>query len=169
MKNKIIPLLSEYLYDDYEKIEALESIDYIIPGDSIVTAKLSNKKLFQLTNAHLNLEGSLSSIDIIDKDNIILGNFPTSKNEIVIDKTIIENAITEEFQFKMAGLSELENFIGETISFDSIEFKIVGISDSQNPCMYIDKEYFIDILGKLQIDERMDTTNIDPNQQKINN
>lgn len=155
--------------DDYEKIEALESINYIIPGDSIVTAKLSNKKLFQLTNAHLNLEGSLSSIDIIDKDNIILGNFPTSKNEIVIDKTIIENAITEEFQFKMAGLSELENFIGETISFDSIEFKIVGISDSQNPCMYIDKEYFIDILGKLQIDERMDTTNIDPNQQKINN
>ena len=52
-----------------------EFVDYIIPSDYIVIFKLKIYDYFQTINSGIILSGSLLSIDMIKKDDLILGSY----------------------------------------------------------------------------------------------
>lgn len=134
--------------EDYYKLESLDFVDYIMPGTSIVSLSLTNKTLLQLSSNYTTINGSLASSETIIDDDIILGQNVSNNNEIVIDKLIIDRQ-KDNYDLKMLGFKEYENFLGHSIKAGNLEFIIVGISDTNNPCFYTNKSNFIDIISNV--------------------
>ena len=136
VKNKV----SEYL--EYEKDE---DIEYVLPGNSIVSMKINSNTYYQTEYAEYNISGSLSSIDMIDKDNLIYGRMPEDSKEIVIDKLVYDKVEGIE----MIGLYELSRMIDTYVYVvdDILEYKIVGIVDMDSPSIYTYNSEFINIIN----------------------
>lgn len=136
VKNKV----SEYL--EYEKDE---DIEYVLPGNSIVNIKINSNTYYQTEYAEYNISGSLSSIDMINKDNLIYGRMPENNKEIVIDKLVYDKTDGIE----MIGLYELSRMIDTYVYVidDILEYKIVGIVDMESPSIYVYNSEFINIIN----------------------
>src|SRR5574344_246762 len=77
--------------DDYLEYEKMDNINYILPGDSQVNFFLKYDYYYQTYNQVDSLRGSLSSINMINKDDLIYGRMPENSNEIVVDKLSINH------------------------------------------------------------------------------
>ncbi len=131
-------------YLEYEK---LDTLNYIIPGNSSVTFKLKYNYYYQTNNATDSLTGSLSNIDMIKKEDLIYGSMPTNDYEIVVDKLSIKNMFNS-YVAKQVGIINIEDVIGINAYINNIEpFKIVGIVDLNSPSIYVKENLFIDIIS----------------------
>ena len=141
VKNKV----SEYL--EYENDE---DIEYILPGDSLVSMKISSNFYYQTEWAEYSISGSLTSINMIDDSDLIYGRMPVDTKEIVIDKMVYDK--TEEIE--MIGLYELSRMIDTLVYVidDVLEYKIVGIVDLGSPSIYTDNSEFINIIDNSSSD-----------------
>lgn len=146
VKNKV----SDYL--EYEKDE---DIEYVLPGNSIVSMKINSNTYYQTEYAEYNISGSLSSIDMIDKDNLIYGRMPEDSKEIVIDKLVYDKLEGIE----MIGLYELSRMIDTYVYVvdDILEYKIVGIVDMESPSIYTYNSEFINIINNSRSSNSMIT------------
>ena len=135
VKNKV----SEYL--EYENDI---DIEYILPGNSIVNMKISNDIYYQTEYADYSISGSLSSIDMINEDNLIYGRMPENNKEIVIDKLVYDKTNGIE----MIGLYDLSRMLDTYVYVidDMLEYKIVGIVDMDSPSIYTYNSEFINII-----------------------
>lgn len=136
VKNKV----SEYL--EYENDD---DIEYVLPGNSIVNMRIGNDTYYQTEYADYCISGSLSSIDMIDKDDLIYGRMPENNREIVIDKLVYDK--TDDIE--MIGLYELSRMLDTYVYvIDNIlEYKIVGIVDMNSPSIYTYNSEFINIIN----------------------
>ena len=124
-------------YLEYEKYEGVE---YILPGDSIVSMKILGN-YYQTNYIDYYINGSISSIDMINDNDLIYGRIPSNNREIVIDKMVYDN--TNEIE--MIGLYDLDRMLDKYVSVidDVLEYKIVGIVDMGSPSIYVnDSELF---------------------------
>ena len=141
---------SKNTLDDYLKLESDENIDYILPGDSNVTLKIIKNTIYQFKNADISISGSLASKELAT--NIIVGENIKEKNEIVVDKLILDMALKES-RFIMVGINNYEDLIGKEVQVDNMpNFVIVGVSDSNSPCIYMDSSNFTNILASAPSD-----------------
>ena len=147
--------------DDYSKYEQTEGVEYIIPGDSMITFKIKMEDYYQLANTYLDLKGSLTSIDKIKEEDLIYGRMPENQYEIVIDKMTIDNI--ENFGYdrgysagsstiynamNLMGLRKTEDVLNRRVTINNMpDFKIVGITDKVSPSIYVYKENFINIIN----------------------
>lgn len=146
-KNYIRVNTNKVTVDDYNKISSLENINYVLLGDSKVTFTLKVNDYYQTSKVNATIEGSLSSIDMITKDDLILGRMPENDNEIVIDKMVISNLKNSMETAKMIGLIKNKDFLDRTATITNLnDFKIVGISDLESPSIYTSRNNFIDIV-----------------------
>lgn len=143
VKNKV----SEYL--EYENDL---DIEYVLPGNSIVNMKISNDTYYQTQYADYSISGSLSSIDMIDKDNLIYGRMPENNKEIVIDKLVYDKTDGIE----MIGLYDLSRMLDTYVYVidDILEYKIVGIVDMGSPSIYTYNSEFINIIDNSKSSNR---------------
>ena len=133
--------------DEYLKYENLDNINYILPGDSDVTFNVKYNFYYQTNYASDTLKGSLSSINMISKDDLIYGRMPNNEYEIVVDKLSITNMFKYS-RAKQVGIINVEDVLGLTAYIDNISpFKIVGITDLESPSIYTDESLFINILS----------------------
>lgn len=148
-KNKeyINVFLNDVKVRDYLNIEKMDNIDYILPGDSLVNFIIKYNYFYQTNNALENLKGSLSNIDLINKDDLIIGRMPNNRDEIVVDKLAITNMFLSKTA-KMAGVLSYKDLLNKTVSIDNMkEFTIVGFTDLNSPSIYTDKNNFINIIS----------------------
>ena len=89
-KNYLIVNLKKINVDDYLSFEQKENINYILPGDSLVSMKININDYYQTSKMENSISGSLSSYEMINKDNLIYGRMPENDNEVVVDKMIID-------------------------------------------------------------------------------
>ena len=129
---------------DYLEYEKKEDINYILPGDSIVTLTIDNKEYYQTENAGMTLSGSLASIKMINKDDLVYGRMPENNHEIVIDKMVYDK--TENI--KMVGLYDVERVLNKKLYLNNniLEYTIVGITDLESPSIYTEESEFINIV-----------------------
>lgn len=107
---------------EYEKLEA---VDYIIPGDSIASFKVTFDDYFQTAKYTIQLTGSLVSYDKLNEGDIIAGRMPQNEYEIVVDKKVIDNMKSEGSGAYM-GIKEASEMIGKYIEVDNLnKFEIV--------------------------------------------
>ena len=133
--------------EDYLNYEQLEGINYILPGDSIVSFKVSYKDYYQTAQIEDNLSGSLSSIDMLNASSLIYGRMPENNYEIVVDKLTIEKMFENDYA-KMAGVINIEDMLNRIVSLNNMnDFTIVGITDRHSPSIYTNNSMFINIIA----------------------
>ena len=146
-KNYIRINTNKTTVDDYNKISSLENVNYVLLGNSNVTFTLKVDDYYQTSKINATIEGSLASIDMITKDDLILGRMPENDHEIVIDKMVISNLKNNMETAKMIGLINNKDFLDRIVTITNLnDFKIVGISNLESPSIYVDKNNFIDIV-----------------------
>lgn len=146
--NKDYLLLSttQNTVSDYTAYEKLDGVGYIMPGDSIVHFTIDySGYYYQTNNAQDNIQGSLSSIDLISESDLICGRMPENEYEIVLDKMVLNDTF-EYGTAPMVGLKAEKDFIGKKMTLSNKkEYIISGICDNVSPCIYVNENQFFEI------------------------
>ena len=143
-KNYLLMQGSKVSVKDYLDYEKMEGIKYILPGDSKVSFNVNTNLYYQTEGSNITISGSLASISMLNKADIVYGKLPENDNEIVIDKMVYDR--TEGI--KMIGLYELEKMIDTKVYLGNnlLTYTIVGITDMDSPSVYVDDINFIKII-----------------------
>lgn len=132
--------------NDFLKYEKNDNVNYILPGNSLVSFYITYDDYYQTLNYKDIISGSLSSINMIDDKDIISGRMPNKSNEIVIDKLVFDSYHNSEFS-SMLGINTPEKLFGRKLSMGVLEdYKIVGVVDLDSPSIYTYESEFINIL-----------------------
>lgn len=131
--------------EDYLKYEQEEGIKYILPGDSKISFNVEFDDYYQTANVTEAINGSLSDINMISETDIVYGRMPENEKEIVIDKMCIKKKMNE---LKMCGVLEESQVLGRKASLkDMDDFVIVGITDLENPAIYMSSSMFVNAIA----------------------
>ena len=146
-KNYISVIDNKIDKNKYLEYEQKDYINYILPGESIVTFKLNYNFYYQTNNAIDFLTGSLSSIKMVSKDNLIYGNMPENEYEIAVDKLSITKMFNS-YTAKQVGIIDYNDILGLTAKINNMnDFKIVGITDLESPSIYVSENMFVNIIA----------------------
>lgn len=134
--------------DKYRDIEKKDSVDYVLPGNGTVSLTMSYDDYYQTMDYGTSITGAMSDIDKVSKTDIVYGRMPENRNEIVVDKMVIDKIISNDEMVKQAGYGTAEAFLEKEIPVSNMHsLTITGISDKQSPCVYMDRSLFINILA----------------------
>lgn len=139
--------------DDYLQYEKNENFDYILPGDSMLYLSMKCDDYIQLKDFTMVLSGSLSDSGKLQESDIKYGRLPENNKEIVVDEMVLDNTIKFS-EAKLAGFGDAVDFLEEEIEINRMaNRKIVGITDSGSPCIYADRDIFINLMNQTPPDE----------------
>ena len=165
-KNYLSVNLNKIKVDDYLKYENLDSVDYIIPGNSSVNFSVNYNDYYQSINIKDILSGSLSDINLIKDSDILYGTVPKEINEVVVDKRSILSMFDETGYANMIGIKNVSDMIGREIKIDTMDaFVIVGIVDLGSPSIYMNRSNFINVLSNTKNND----TNMYISEEEIGN
>lgn len=165
-KNYLSVNLNKIKVDDYLKYENLDSVDYIIPGNSSVNFSVNYNDYYQSINIKDILSGSLSNINLIKDSDIVYGTMPKEMNEVVVDKRSILSMFDETGYANMIGVKNVSDMIGREIKIDTMDaFVIVGIVDLGSPSIYMNRSNFINVLSNTKNND----TNMYISEEEIGN
>ena len=140
--------MSRVNVDDFLKYENLESVDYILPGNSNVSFKLKFDDYYQVSRFTVDLYGSLTALDKILPEDITIGRMPENEYEIVLDKMVIDKMKGENYTSRFMGINSEDDLLNKTVSVDNMkDFKIVGFVDKESPSIYANRSIFISLLN----------------------
>lgn len=146
-QNYLMIKANELNLDEYLKYENLPQVDYIMPTTSIVKFIFIDRDYYQTSRMPYSLSGSLASIDLIDKDKLILGHMPENNQEIVVDSLAIKNMYSSDQTIAMMGIKEVDDLLNREVYIQGLNpYKIVGITDLGSPTIYTDKNSFTNII-----------------------
>ena len=128
-------------------VESLESVTFVVPGDSRVAVTLPMDDYLQTTYAQENISVSLVQTAVLDKEQLIAGEMPSKPHEVVIDKALIDGFLRDGMG-KAVGLDTMEEFIGRRLTVPNLDdYKIVGISNTESPSLFVDASQIMYILS----------------------
>lgn len=105
------------------------------------------KGYYQLQGQSAPLGGCLSDQAKLKASDLKYGRLPEKPQEIAVDAMILKSVI-EEYRTKMAGFGTQKSFLDQDVTVPNMpDMKIVGITDSQSPCIYGDQSIFINLLA----------------------
>ncbi|MBO4601303.1 MAG: ABC transporter ATP-binding protein/permease [Bacilli bacterium] len=149
--------------DVYKKIKSLDENAFIIPGSATGKFYVKEDYLSQFFDYSLAFLGNLVPLDAVSKEDLIYGRLPENSSEIVVDKFLVKKKLTSP-DYKMQGITSVKELLNKTLIMEISDktYKIVGISNKNEPCIYIDKNDIIPIiqLGKLNEEESYDESQI---------
>lgn len=149
-KNYLVIDNSRITVDKFKDIENNPNVNYVIPGKSSVNFNFKIDDYYQTSDTVFSLSGSLSSINMINKNNIIRGRMPSNENEIVIDKVVYNNLNST---VKCAGILTINDILNRDVYLDSLYYKIVGIVDMESPSIYTYESEFTNIIALSKDDD----------------
>ena len=140
--------------EDYERIASREDVNYVLPGSSKINLNLKVNDYYQTANNTASISGSLSGLQMITKEDIVVGRYPENEFEIVLDKMVINDLEENASTTKMMGLKKMKDFLGRKATLPNIDdYTIVGFVDLQSPCIYMSSSHFIDVIYSSSQDE----------------
>lgn len=145
-------------------VENNENISYVLPGDSIINLNINLDKLYQFKDASINLSASLSSSELLSQENITYGRLPLNDNEVVLDEMAIDYAKKNLPDLTMANLNNYIDYINLKLKAGNIDLVVVGISNTSNPCIFTNRNKFIDLIGESK--ENTDMMNYDQTEKE---
>ena len=147
-KNYVIVNKPSMTAEEYEKLEAMDEVLYVIPSDSKIALHVALDDYYQTNDAMVTLTGSLASSDLLTKDDLIAGRLPENEKEIVFDKMIYDKYQGVRSNAQMAGVFTVKDFVGRTMTLDKEmgEYTIVGITDMESPSIYAKESELLNIV-----------------------
>ncbi len=145
-KNYLTITAAKMTPEIYEKYEAMDGIDYVLPGTSRVSFILPLDDYYQSADAMTTVSGSLSDRKMLEKDALIAGTMPKDSRSIVIDKLTADDLFSQNMT-QMIGIASYSDLIGRRLELPVMgEFTIAGVTDQGSPSIYADRSLFTDIL-----------------------
>ncbi len=139
--------------DNFLKIENLEEVDYVLPGDSNVDLKIKFDDYYQTAIYEMAISGSLVSLDVINETNLISGRMPENEYEIIVDKKVIDN-LRNTGTGQYMGIKSESEILNKEVSVENMKnFTIVGFVDEKTPSIYVNKNIFINLLNSSKMTE----------------
>ena len=153
-KNYIVVNSSKNSMKELLELSSLDSVYYVIVGNSkIQLIDTYENEYYQTRGANSLLNGSLSSLNMINKSDILLGKYPERENEIIIDKIVALNYLKSSSPTYI-GIKTFDDLLNRTVYSDTINsFKIVGIVDKQSPSIYMNEKNFVNVLHNAGAEE----------------
>ncbi len=140
---------------DYLEYEKNENVEYLLPGNSLVSFNINYNDYYQTVELTDNLKGSLSSIKMLNANQLKYGRMPENEKEIVIDKMVIDTTFANHIQ-KYIGINNVDELLNREVSVPNLKnFKIVGITDLENPSIYVDNSQLINIIANTVDESQM--------------
>ena len=143
----IVENINGFKVEDYLNYEKEKSIEYILPSNSVTSFGFIFD-LYNQTSRNFNiLNGSISNANTIEEKDLIYGNITANDYEVVIDKLVLDKFISNN-STEMAGFFKPEDFLNHYIySYDTKKLKIVGITNKEEPNIYVKEEMFINLIN----------------------
>ena len=142
-KNYLTIISQKIKVSDYLAYEKEESVDYLLPGNSIIGLNIKYKDYYQTSRTNDTISGSLATVEMLKESDLVCGNLPTSSNEIVVDQMILDKTLKNGWA-KNAGVLTTCDFIGREVSTTNInDIKIVGISNLKSPSIYANRSMLL--------------------------
>ncbi|MBE6040978.1 MAG: ABC transporter ATP-binding protein/permease [Clostridiales bacterium] len=139
-----------------QSVEALEEVSYIIPSNTVKGINFPMDDYLQTSTAYAYLKVSLAKTEVLKEEDLIYGSMPESSREVVVDKLVCDRFIKEQLG-KSIGIDDPEKFLGRRLSVRNLEdFRIVGISDTHSPSMFVDDSQLVYILANADSDVEED-------------
>ncbi len=147
-KNYLTLITNKIKVDDFKSYEENQNINYLLPGSSKINFIMRYNDYYQTSQAQSYLAGSLSSINMITKEDLILGRMPENDYELVVDKMSLNNMLNDpNTQAKYLGITKYDELLNREVSLKNMDkFKIVGVSDLNSPSIYANENMFINML-----------------------
>lgn len=145
-KNYLVVDSPKLNVNNFLKYEKDENVNYILPGNSLISFKVKYDDYYQSMNYSDSINGSMSSINMISEKDIVIGRMPNSSKEIVIDKLVFNNYYNNMYPI-MLGINEPENLFNRKLSVGKMDgFEIVGVVDMGSPSIYVNESEFVNII-----------------------
>lgn len=130
---------------NYERYQEDPATNYVLPGRGSVSFAFPLDKYEQASFNCLTVAGVVTDNALLREEDLILGRMPTAPNEIVIDKLIAEPSLILDRSAKELGMKSLDDVLGGTLKHSQYvaDFTIVGISDTVQPVVYVDRDLLI--------------------------
>ena len=129
-----------------ELVESLETVSYVIPGNTRMSITLPMDDYLQTSYAQENLNVSLALTKVLKPEDLIAGAMPAEPHDVVIDKTLIDTFLRDGLG-NAIGLDTMEEFIGRKLRITNLDdYVITGISDTESPSLFVDEGQVINIL-----------------------
>lgn len=130
--------------NEFNNLNNVSNVEYVLPSDGKVQVNFKFYKFLQTSGILESMSGSLASYSKVDK--VINGVKTNGKKEIIIDKMVIDKFLSMS-DAKNAGFNTYDNFINEYVYLQNDDmYKIVGISDTNSPSIYVNDSEFVNFI-----------------------
>ena len=127
-------------------VEGLESVSYVVPGDSKKSITLPMDDYLQTGYATTDLNVSIAQTSVLTPEQLVYGSMPADPHDVVIDRMIVDDFLRDGTG-KAVGLDTPEEFIGRKLRVPNLDdYTIVGVSDVQSPSLFVDETQVMYIL-----------------------
>lgn len=168
-KNYLEVKIPKLNVEEFSKYEQSENVNYIFPGDSMVTFAIKFDEYYQTSKLDGELTGSLSSINMINQSDIIEGRLPQNEQEIVIDRMTVDKMLKNNTGIAHAGIKSADQLLGKKVTIPNLKsFEIVGIVDLKSPSIYTNESAFNNLLCNSQKSDNMAGIVFDTQNQEEN-
>ena len=133
--------------DLMDVVKALKNVKFVVPGETRISVTLPMDDYLQTSYAEEELAVSLVQTNVLKSDQIIYGRKPKTDHEVVLDKTVADVFLRDDLG-RAIGLNTVRKFVGRRLSVPNLEdYKIVGISDTESPSLFVDESQMMYILS----------------------
>lgn len=130
--------------NEFNNLNNVSNVEYVLPSNGKVQVNFKFYKFLQTSGILESMSGSLASYSKVDK--VINGVKTNGKKEIIIDKMVIDKFLSMG-DAKNAGFNTYDNFINEYVYLQNDDmYKIVGISDTNSPSIYVNDSEFVNFI-----------------------
>lgn len=130
--------------NEFNNLNNVSNVEYVLPSDGKVQVNFKFNKFLQTSGILESMSGSLASYNKVDK--VINGVKTNGKKEIIIDKMVIDKFLSMS-DAKNAGFNTYDSFINEYVYLQNDDmYKIVGISDTNSPSIYVNDSEFVNFI-----------------------
>ena len=127
-------------------VGGLETVAFVLPGETKKLVTLPMDDYLQTSYAQEDLAVSVVLTSVLTPDQLIAGAMPADPHDVVIDKALIDGFLRDKKGISI-GLDKTEKFLGRRITVPNLDdYKIVGISDTQSPSLFVDQSQAMYIL-----------------------
>ncbi len=145
-KNYLVIDSNKINLDKFLEYEKDDNINYILPGNSNVSFTVRYDDYYQTMYHSDYINGSMSSINMISKNDIVTGRMPNNSKEIVIDKLVFDNYYNNIYP-AMIGVDSPDKLFNRKLSVGKISgYEIVGVVSLNSPSIYVSESEFVNII-----------------------
>ena len=132
--------------DMIDLVDSLESVTYVIPGETRKSVTVPMDDYLQTGFAAEEIGVSIAMTSVLKPEQLVAGKMPSDPHDVVLDKCLIDEFFRDDLG-KAIGLDTVEEFLGRRLTFPNLkDYNIVGISDTESPTLFVDQSQVMYIL-----------------------